>query len=171
MLYEITFIVVGAKLSHNDALIITMMMANYQIHLILVDNGALLKLIKTPFMDFGGESVTVEGAIQLPVIIGEALDQVISIIDFLVLNCPSMYNMILVKLFLNSIKEVTSTYSLIIKFLVGSSVGIVTGEQQTARKSCALAMKSISLKVGYLLTTQESKRIGSFALKEEFMKK
>lgn len=61
--------------------------------------------------------------------------------------------MIVERPFLNSIKAVMSTYTLTIKFLLGSSVGTVRGEQRIARESFTLAMKSISLNVGDLLTS------------------
>lgn len=57
-----------------------------------------------------------EGAILLPLIIGEALYQVMSMVDFLIVDYPSVYNMTLRRPFLNSIMVVTSTYALVIKF-------------------------------------------------------
>lgn len=105
------------KLLHSDTLVITRMITNYEIHRILLDNRNFadilymesfrkmnigkdkLKLIKIPLMGFEGESVIVEGAIQLPVTIGQALDQVTSMVDFLVVDCPSVYNMIVRRTF------------------------------------------------------------------------
>lgn len=58
-----------------------------------------LKLIKISLMGFEGESVIVEGAIQLLVTIGQAPDQVTSMVDFLVVDCPSVYNMIVGRTF------------------------------------------------------------------------
>lgn len=87
---------------------ITIIVANCQIHQILVDNKSFadilyiemfgkmnnrkdkLKSIKTPLIGFRGESVISEGAIQLLVTIEEAPNQVTSIVEFLVLNCPSI---------------------------------------------------------------------------------
>lgn len=103
--YEITFTEVEAtwvKLPHNDALVTTIMVANYQVHRILVDNKSSvdilymkifgrmnidkdkLRPIKTLLMSFEGESVIAEGAIQLPVTIEKTLDQVTSMVNFLV---------------------------------------------------------------------------------------
>lgn len=141
------------------------MIENCEIHQILVDNGSFanilykdtfgkmnirkdkLGLIKIPPMVFGGESVIVKGAIQLLVSIEEALVQVSSIVDFLVIDCPFFYNMIVGRPFLNSIKPVMSTCALVINFPVGSRVDKVREEQQTARESYALVMKNISSKV------------------------
>lgn len=137
---------------------------------ILVDNGSFadilymdtfrnmnignhkLGLIKIPPMVFRGESMIVKDIIQLLVSIEEALVQVTSVVDFLVIYCPSFYNMIVGRPFLKSIKAVMSTYALVIKFLMGSRVDTVREEQQTARETYALIMKNISPKVNNLPT-------------------
>lgn len=93
------------------------MITNYEIHRSLLNNRNFadilymesfrkmnirkdkLKLIKIPLTGFEGESMIAEGAIQLPVIIGEAPEQVTSVVDFLVLDCPSAYNMIVGRTF------------------------------------------------------------------------
>lgn len=105
------------KLLHSDTLVITRMITNYEIHRSLLDNRNFanilymesfrkmnigkdkLKLIKIPLMGFEGESVIAEGAIQLPVTIGQAPDQVTSMVDFFVVDCPSVYNMIMGRTF------------------------------------------------------------------------
>lgn len=75
-----------------------------------------LRPIKTPLMGFRGENVISKRIIQLPVLIGEAPDQVTSMLDFLVVDYPFICNMIVGRHFLNSIKADTSTYALVIKF-------------------------------------------------------
>lgn len=57
-----------------------------------------------------------EGAILLPLIICETSDQVMSMVDFLIVDYPSVYNMTVRRPFLNFIMAVTSTYALAIKF-------------------------------------------------------
>lgn len=146
------------------------MIAKCEMHQILVDNKSFadilymdmfenmnigkdkLGLIKIPPMVFRGESVIVKGVIQLPVSIEEALVQVMSVVDFLVIDCPSFYNMIVGRPFLKPIKAVMSTYALVIKFPVGSRVDTVREEQRTARETYALIMKNISPKVSNLPT-------------------
>lgn len=80
-----------------------------------------LRPIKTPLMGFGGESVIAEGAIQLLVMIGEALDQVTSIVNCLVVDCPYIYNMIVGRPFFSSIKVIIATYALVVKFSIRNS--------------------------------------------------
>lgn len=120
-----------------------MIVVTCQIHEILMDNESStnilymeifwkmniekdkLRLIKTPFMGFGAKIIVDEKSIQLPFTITETPDQVTSIVDFLVIDCPSVYNMIMGRPFLNLIIAVTFTYTLVIKFLMGSRVGTV----------------------------------------------
>lgn len=69
-----------------------------------------------------GESVIAEGAIQLPVTIEEAPDQVTSIVDFLVADFPFIYSTIVGRPLLNLIKAVIPMYTLAIKFPIRSKV-------------------------------------------------
>ena len=55
-------------------------------------------------------------------------------LDFLVVECPSSYNVIIRRLTLNRWKATTSTYYLKVKFISESSVGEVKGDQVIARK-------------------------------------
>ena len=55
-------------------------------------------------------------------------------LDFLVVECPSSYNVIIRRLTLNRWKATTSTYYLKVKFVSESSVGEVKGDQVIARK-------------------------------------
>ncbi|XP_077251920.1 uncharacterized protein LOC143891168 [Tasmannia lanceolata] len=102
-----------AILPHNDALVITMLIANFEMPRILVDNGSsadilyyhtfkqlgikddLLKPSSTKLYGFEGEVVRVVGSIELPVLIGSAPLRATAMVDFLEVNTPSMYNTIL----------------------------------------------------------------------------
>ena len=55
-------------------------------------------------------------------------------IDFLVVNCPSSYNVILGRPTLNCLKAATSTYCLKVKFLTTHGIGEITGDQLLARQ-------------------------------------
>ena len=117
---------------HNDALVISLKVANNLVHRVLVDNGssvdvlfksaldkmnlegAKLKPVKTPLYGFAGERVDAEGIITLPVTLGEAPRQVLRMIDFLVVNQPSAYNIILGRPTLNGMRAITSTYHMVI---------------------------------------------------------
>ena len=104
---EITFTEEEARTvrhPHNDALVVSLKVANNLVHRILVDNGssvdvlfkgaldkmnldgAKLRPVKTPLYGFTGERVDVEGLITLPVTMDEVPRQVIRMIDFLVVD-------------------------------------------------------------------------------------
>ena len=49
-------------------------------------------------------------------------------IKFLVVKCPSVYNVILGQPSLNNLKAITSTYHLAMKFPTDGGVGVVRGD-------------------------------------------
>ena len=60
-------------------------------------------------------------------------------VTFLVVDCSSLYNAILGRPTLNSWKAVTSTYHLMIKFLIEYGLGELRGDQMAARE-CYIVM-------------------------------
>ena len=56
-------------------------------------------------------------------------------------KCPSVYNVILGRPALNSLKAITSTYHLAIKFSTERGVGVVCDDQFEARKCYATTVK------------------------------
>ena len=95
--------------------------------------GATARLIKTPLYGFGGERVYAEGAIQLPVTFGIHPAQVTQMVDFLLVDQPSVYNAIIGRPTLNALRAIVFTYHLAMKFLVGNLVGEVRGDQAESR--------------------------------------
>ena len=79
------------------------------------------------------------GAVTLSVVVGDYPQQITKDMIFLVVDCSSAYNAILRRLTLNSWKAVTSTYHLMIKFLIDYGVGELRGNQVAARE-CYVAM-------------------------------
>ena len=67
------------------------------------------------------------GAVTLPVTVGDYPQQITKDVTFLVVDCSSANNAILERPTLNSWKAVTSTYHLMIKFLIECRVGEVRG--------------------------------------------
>jgi len=55
-------------------------------------------------------------------------------LDFLVVDCPSSYNVIIGRPTLNHWKVAMSTYCLKVKFLIENTVGEVKGDQVLARE-------------------------------------
>ena len=70
----------------------------------------------------------------LTVTVGTYLVQLTRQLNFLVVDCPSSYNVIIGQPTLNKWKAATSTYCLKIKFLMDNGVGEVKGDQVLARE-------------------------------------
>ena len=70
----------------------------------------------------------------MTVIVGIYLRQLTRQLDFLVVDCPSSYNVIIGRPTLNGWKAATSTYCLKVKFPMENGVGEVKGDQVLARE-------------------------------------
>ena len=143
--------------SHDDAIVITLLIADYTTRRVLVDNGSSadilyypafqqmrlgrdqLRPVNSPLVGFRGMKVQPAGTITLPVVVGAYPQQITKEVNFLVIDCSSSYNAIIGRLTLNSWKAITSTYHLSVKFLTKYGVGQVQGDQLAARE-CYLAM-------------------------------
>ncbi|XP_058103413.1 uncharacterized protein LOC131246978 [Magnolia sinica] len=154
----------GIQHPHDDALMVTMTIANRKVYCILVDTGSSadviyfeafkrigisrshLRPVKTPLHGFTGERVISEGAISLLVTAGERQHQVTLMVDFLVVNVPSVHNVILGRPSLNAMRAVVSTYHLMMKFPTKGGIGYLRGDQQEARRCYAMAVKKCSIK-------------------------
>ena len=132
---------------HDDALVVSIRIEDYNMHRVLVDNGSSadilyypafqqmgigrerLMLTNAPLIGFGGTRVLPLGAITLSVVIGDYLQQIAKDVTFLMVDCSSAYNAIFGQPTLNSWKAVTSTYHLMIKFPTDYGVGELRGDQ------------------------------------------
>ena len=92
-----------------------------------------------PLVGFGGTRVFPLGAITLVVRAGDYPWQITREVMFLMVDCSSTYNAILGRPTFNSWKAVTSTYHLMIKFLMDYGVGELRGNQVAVRE-CYIAM-------------------------------
>jgi hypothetical protein len=144
---------------HDDALVVTLTVANHAIHRILVDNGSStdilywpafqqmgierekIKPFGSPLVGFGGEQVQPMGIISLPVTVGTVPRLSTVMVDFLVVDRPSAYNAIIGRLALNKLRATTSTYHLMMKFPTEEGVGVVRGDQLTAMRCYNISMK------------------------------
>ena len=126
---------------HDDALVVSIRVRDYNMHRVLVDNGSSINILyypafqqmridkerliptNAPLIGFGGSRVFPLGTVTLSVAIGDYPQQIIKDVTFLVVDCSSAYNAILGRPTLNSWKAVTSTYHLMIKFPTNYGVG------------------------------------------------
>jgi hypothetical protein len=152
----------GVVMPHDDALVVTLTVANHGIHRILVDNGSSadilycpafqqmgidrerIKPFGFPLVGFGGEVVYPIGIISLPVTVGTTPRLSTVMVDFLVIDRPSAYNAIVGQPALNKLRAVTSTYHLMMKFPTEKGVGVVRGDQLAARRCYNISMKKAS---------------------------
>ena len=69
-----------------------------------------------------------KGIVTLKVIVGAYLKQLTHQLDFLVVDCASSYNVIIMRPTLNHWKEAMSTYCLKVKFPIENGVGEIKGD-------------------------------------------
>ncbi|KAL0451574.1 UNVERIFIED_CONTAM: hypothetical protein Slati_1135500 [Sesamum latifolium] len=128
------------RVSCNDALVITPLLANYEVGRILMDLGKSadilfgesydqmqlgdvpLEVVDTSLYGFAREVVHPRGMISLPLTLGETPLRRTCLLKFLVIEIPSSYNVILGRSTLNAFRAVISTYHIKIKFLVDGGV-------------------------------------------------
>uniref|UniRef100_A0A2N9HHE1 Uncharacterized protein n=1 Tax=Fagus sylvatica TaxID=28930 RepID=A0A2N9HHE1_FAGSY len=81
-----------------------------------------------------GTSVYPLGIISLPIIAGTYPKQATKRVEFLVVDCPSAYNVIIGRPTLNRLRAVTSTYHLLVRFPTEHGIGEMKGDQAMARE-------------------------------------
>ena len=152
---DITFKVSDAHLVHHihcDAFVINMMMANDNVHRIQADNGSSVSILyyqafqrmdlknndlrpsPSPIYGFIGDSVIPIGVITLPMTVRECPRESCVMTDFLVIDQPSAFNVVLGRPSLRELKAITSIYHLLLKFPTPNGVGQVRGNQEEAKR-------------------------------------
>ena len=92
-----------------------------------------IKPFTSPLVSFAGDRIVSRGIITLIVIAGTYPAQVTKEIDFLIVDCPSTYNIILMKPTLNRLTVAMTTYYLKVKFPTVHGVGEIRGDQVLLR--------------------------------------
>ncbi|XP_009388264.2 uncharacterized protein LOC103975079 [Musa acuminata AAA Group] len=154
----------GERSHHDDALVISIQIANAQVKRIMVDTGSsadvlyldALKKLGLPTEDlipmssalkgFTGDSISPLGTTTLPVTIGEEPRTKTIMTTFMVVNLPSAYNVILGRPTLNKLKAVVSTYHRAIKFPTSAGVGESRSDPGESRR-CYLTAVSLPKRV------------------------
>ena len=96
----------------------------------------------SPLVSFSGDSIIPKGIITLTVIAVTYPAQVTKEIDFLIVNCPLTYNIILGRPTLNRLRVAVSTYYLKVRFPITYGVGEIRGDQVLARECYQVALAS-----------------------------
>ncbi|XP_073120892.1 uncharacterized protein [Henckelia pumila] len=136
---------------HNDPLLVTLTIANYDVARIFVDTGSSVNIIFKETLDqmkleefeldpittelygFTGHALQPLGQIVLPLSLGNGEHRVTKMSCFTVVDAPSSFNGILGCPALSDFRAVASTYHQKLKFLSGREVGVVQGDQKAAR--------------------------------------
>ena len=149
----------GCQHPNDDPLVVRAIVANKTVHWVLVDNGSSADIIfasafdkmdigrekldpvNTHLRGFSGEKVLPLGSIQLVLTLGKPPCQATTTARFLIVDAPSVYNMLLGRPSLNVIKAIPSSYHMMIKFPTLNEVGMVRGDQRVARECYTTSMK------------------------------
>ncbi|KAL0313192.1 UNVERIFIED_CONTAM: Transposon Ty3-G Gag-Pol polyprotein [Sesamum radiatum] len=149
----------GPRTSHNDALVITAVLADYEVGCIFIDSGSFadilfgeaydqmqlsdvsLEKVNTSLYGFSGEVVHPRGMISLPLTMGAGTTGKTCVLKFLVIDVPSAYNAILGRSTLTGFQAVISIYHMKIKFSTTGGVGEVQGDPLQSRKCYVEAVR------------------------------
>ncbi|KAM2622880.1 hypothetical protein TB2_027455 [Malus domestica] len=155
----------GIIYPHNDPLIVEAHIANFEVRRILVDTGASINIMFakafkalnvaehlldrsiSPLISFSGDIMQPLGSIHLPFTIGTCSYIVTITINFLVVDCPTAYNVILGRTGINDLKVMASTHMLLMKFPTPYGNGYIKGDQLSARSCYNTSVKQQHLPV------------------------
>uniref|UniRef100_A0A2N9F6C2 RNase H type-1 domain-containing protein n=1 Tax=Fagus sylvatica TaxID=28930 RepID=A0A2N9F6C2_FAGSY len=140
------------QLPHNDLLVITLRIKNYDVKRVLVDQGSFAEVMyqelyeklglgksdlsefSSPVFGFSGESTIPLGKTTLPVLAGPINLQT----EFIVVQAPSPYNAIMGRSWLHKMRAIPSTLHQKLRFPTKNGVMEINGDQ-VAAKQCVLA--------------------------------
>lgn len=100
-----------------------------------------LQSVHAPLYGFTSDAIHPVNSITLPLIVGDAPHQATVMVNFLVVDYPSAYNIILGRTTLNNLHAITSTRCLKMKFPIKNGVDVVRGDQLTAHKCYDISTK------------------------------
>ncbi|XP_073153991.1 uncharacterized protein [Henckelia pumila] len=142
----------GVVAPHNDALVVTVTVASYDVARIFVDSwssiniffkgtldqmnieGCELESISTPLHGITGHAIRPIGQIDLSVSMVSDPNRITKMVSFTVVDDPSSYNGILGRPAMKDFKVIASTYHQKLTFPVEREVGVLRGDQMVARR-------------------------------------
>ena len=99
-----------------------------------------------------------KGIVTLMVTMGTHLRQLTCQLDLLVVDCPSLYNVIIERPTLNHWKVATSTYCLKVKFPTENGMAKVKGDQVLVRE-CYQAMLAVKENHTWMIEEKEEDKM------------
>uniref|UniRef100_A0A2N9JBP4 Reverse transcriptase domain-containing protein n=1 Tax=Fagus sylvatica TaxID=28930 RepID=A0A2N9JBP4_FAGSY len=127
---------------HDDALVVTLTIAGFLTRRMKIDKEQL-KPIDIPLVGFTGDKVKPLGVVSLIIEAGTYPKQVRTSVEFLVVDCPSAYNVIIGRPTLNKLRAVTSTYHLLGHRLVEPTeeLEVIVLDDDEPRKTTSIGTK------------------------------
>ena len=134
------------KQPHDDPLMIMLMIEGFNTMRVLVDNESSVDIIylptfqslkvdpkklrpfESPLISFNGDKVYLQGIVTLTFTAGSFPFQITSRHNFLVVDSPSSYNVIIGSSILNRWKTAISMYCLKVKFPTEQGIGEIKGD-------------------------------------------
>lgn len=95
---------------------------------------------------FSGEGMTPSGMIKLPITTGTS-----ALVSFIVVDCPSAYNVVMGRPIMVELRAVVSIYHLTMKFPTAEGIESLRGDQRTAQE-CYNSSISKAKKTGVVNT-------------------
>jgi len=145
---------------HNDPMVIEMKIASAIVQRILIDTGSFVDIITWdylkkltypgrdivrlvhPILGFGGQEVNPTGMIRLHICFGDKIKAKNLEVDFLVVDVPMAYNVILGHPTLHKLKVVIAAYLLQRQFETDDgSVGVMHGDRRTVRECYLVSIR------------------------------
>ena len=157
------------RFPHTDPLVVEMQIANMIVKRVLVDTGSSVNILYKSSLErmglsskdlepcnqtiygFSGEGMTPSGMIKLPITAGTSPLSRTVLASFIVVDCPSAYNVVMGRPILVDLRAVVSIHHLMIKFPAAKGVGSLQGDQRTARE-CYNSSISKAKKTGVATT-------------------
>ncbi|KAM1475312.1 hypothetical protein ACFX2I_031231 [Malus domestica] len=155
----------GIIYPHNNPLIVEAHIANFEVRRILVDMGTSVNIMFAEafrahnvaehlldnsishLISFSGDIVQPLGSIHLPFTIGTGPYTATITTNFLVVDCPTTYNVIFGCTCINDLKAMVSTHMLLMKFPTPYGNGYIRGDQLSARSCYNTSVKQQHLPV------------------------
>ncbi|CAL2254891.1 unnamed protein product [Prunus armeniaca] len=169
----------GIIYPHDDPMIIRAEIADYDVGRVLIDTGSSVNVIFadafkglgiaegmvnrqiTHLLSFSRDLVQPVGSISLPIAFGVALRKTMTYDQFLIVDCPTAYNVIIGRMALTRVKAHVSPHMLLMKFPTRNGTGVIRGDQLSARTCYATALKSVASKPPMEAMTVQGLPIGS----------
>ena len=124
-----------------------------------------MRPFKSPIVRFSGDQVYPRGIVTLMVTARSYPLQITKQLDFLVVDCPSPYDVIIGRPTLNHWKAAMSTYCMKVKFPTEHGIGEVKGDQVLARE-CYQVVLAAKENHTWMIEEEEKEKVEALEMSE-----